>query len=121
MEVNWTGMYLTLIPSNNPYPFKFGRRQFPVRHAYVMTINKSQEQTLNRVGLYLPEPCFAHGQLYVALSRCGYPSNDMCRTGMKVVINDTFLQGRRKHLGGVRENTTNEITTPNIVLREIFR
>ena len=36
---------VTLYPSNCPFPFKFGRRQFPVRHAYVMTINKSQGQT----------------------------------------------------------------------------
>ena len=111
---------VTLYPSNNPYPFKFGRRQFPLRHAYVMTINKSQGQTFRRTGLLLPEACFAHGQLYVAFSRCGYPPNDVNNTGLKVVVYDTPIQGRQKSNGGVRTNETKGITTQNIVLKEIF-
>jgi ATP-dependent DNA helicase PIF1 len=34
-----------------------------------MTINKAQGQTIPNVGIYLLEPLFAHGQLYVALFR----------------------------------------------------
>ena len=113
---------VTLYPSNNPFPFKFGRHQFPVRHAYVMTINKSQGQTFRRTGLLLPDSVFAHGQLYVAFSRCGYPPNDKDHTGLKVVVQDTPIQGRSKTMGGVRTNIDVEgITTQNIVLKEIFR
>ena len=111
---------VTLYPSNNPYPFKFGRRQFPLRHSCVMTINKSQGQTFQRTGLLLPESCFAHGQLYVAFSRCGYPPHDKGNTGLKVVVYDTPMQGRKKSLGGIRTNETEGITTQNIVLKEIF-
>ena len=39
------------------------------------TINKAQGQTLQRVGIYLPTPCFTHGQLYVAASRVGLPEH----------------------------------------------
>ncbi|CAN0386694.1 unnamed protein product, partial [Scytosiphon promiscuus] len=45
----------------------FHRQQFPLRVCYAMTINKSQGQTLHRVGLDIRSDVFCHGQLYVAL------------------------------------------------------
>jgi ATP-dependent DNA helicase PIF1 len=48
-------------------PFKFKRKQFSIRLSFVMTINKTQGQTIANVGIYLPEPVFSHGQLYIAL------------------------------------------------------
>jgi DNA helicase Pif1, 2B domain len=50
--------------------FILRRRQLPIRLAFGMSINKAQGQSLDRVGIYLNNPVFAHGQLYVALSRC---------------------------------------------------
>ena len=63
---------ITLIPSASEragFKFQLRRRQFPVRLAFAMTINKAQGQSVRHVGLDLREPVFAHGQLYVALSR----------------------------------------------------
>ena len=57
------------------WPWPWYRRQFPVRVAYAMTINKAQGQTLERCGLQLLTPCFSHGQLYVGMSRVGHPDN----------------------------------------------
>ena len=59
---------ITLI-CENVYPFTFRRRQFPVKLAFAMTINKSQGQTFDKVGIDLRKDIFNHGQLYVAFSR----------------------------------------------------
>jgi ATP-dependent DNA helicase PIF1 len=58
-------------------PIQIRPRQFPVRPVFAMTINKSQGQTFQEIAIYLSAPVFAHGQLYVALSRLGDPRKNM--------------------------------------------
>ena len=78
-----------------------------------MTINKSQGQSLGRVGLCLPRPVFGHGQLYVALSRSGNPPSG--HRGVRIVAPDTpdgRKQGRFEGHDGVY--------TRNVVYREVL-
>jgi ATP-dependent DNA helicase PIF1 len=44
--------------------------QYPIRLAYAITIHKAQGQTFDKVRIDMGYGAFAHGQLYVALSRC---------------------------------------------------
>jgi ATP-dependent DNA helicase PIF1 len=44
--------------------------QYPLRLAWAVTIHKSQGKTFDRVVIDMGRGAFAHGQVYVALSRC---------------------------------------------------
>ncbi|KAG8370301.1 hypothetical protein BUALT_Bualt14G0102700 [Buddleja alternifolia] len=97
-EVLIPRIVLTTTASQTFVPMK--RRQFPVKLAFAMTINKSQGQTLDRVGLYLPNPIFTHGQLYVTLSRVTNP------LGLKILICNR---------PGVPRNCTRNIVYPEVL------
>jgi hypothetical protein len=74
---------ISLLPtSSTDYAFKFCHRQFPVRLAFALSINKAQGQSVKYVGLDVRVPVFAHGQLYVALSRA------TSRSRVKILLPD---------------------------------
>ncbi|XP_065321187.1 ATP-dependent DNA helicase PIF1-like [Gordionus sp. m RMFG-2023] len=97
---------IDLAPSDSQLPFTLKRQQFPIIPAFVITINKSQGQTFDHVGLFLPESVFAHGQLYVALTRCKSQNN------MKIMILPSELQGK------ILKN--DKTFTQNIIYNEIL-
>ena len=95
---------IRLSPSDTNLPFQLQRTQFPVRLAFCMTINKAQGQTFDKVGLYLPQPVFTHGQLYVALSRARS-------------LKSIFVQVETTHLQGIKNRRT---FTQNVVFKAVL-
>ena len=59
---------IKLTTSEKDLPFIFERNQFPVRVCFAMTVNKSQAQSLEKVGMDLRTNAFTNRQLYLALS-----------------------------------------------------
>jgi ATP-dependent exoDNAse (exonuclease V) alpha subunit len=81
-----------------------------------MTVNKAQGQTVPNVGVYLPEPVFSHGQLYVALSRATARSNIMI-LAVPVAQKDV---NKEKEKGKGKKKPTKDIFTKNIVYKEVL-
>lgn len=97
---------IDLAPSDTLLPFVLKRRQLPLIPAYCITINKSQGQSFEHVGVELENHVFSHGQLYVALSRSKQPKN------IHVTMNSNDLQGELL--------ADDRYFTKNVVFKEIF-
>ena len=69
---------------------------------FALTINKLQGQTLDFVGIYLKEPIFSHGQLYVAMSRARTAEK------LKILLTPVVLESMA------------DSSTRNIVYKEIL-
>jgi hypothetical protein len=91
---------INLTTRGHHWPFTLCRLQFPIKVCYSMTINKSQGQTLAKVGVYLRKPVFTHRQLYVDVPRVTNKS------GLKLLIENS--------------DGTCATTTTNIVYKEIL-
>jgi len=59
---------IKLTSSDQDLPYILEHTQFPVHLCFAMTVNKSQGQSVDQVGVNLRIPAFSSGQLYMALS-----------------------------------------------------
>ncbi len=94
---------IQLQPTDTDNPFVLNRLQFPVINAFALTINKSQGQSFEKVGIYLCANVFSHGQLYVAFSRA------TTKKGVIVQIKQQITVSRN-----------NKNFTYNCVYREVY-
>lgn len=87
------------------------RRQFPITvQGCALTINKSQGQSFNSVGIYLPRQIFSHGQLYVALSRCTTKEN------LKILVQENI----NSDCNIKQINNDSKLYVKNIVYTEVL-
>ena len=90
---------IRLLPNTEILPMPLKRLQFPVKLAFAMTINKSQEQSVEHIEISLQISVFLHRQLYVVFSRCTLVLN------ISVLFSEQSQESRR---------------TFNIVYKEVF-
>lgn len=83
--------------------------QLPLKLAYAITIHKSQGMSVNSALIKLGNGCFAHGQLYTALSRCRSLKNlriDRNICAEDIIINPAVIDFYRSIEGSKPRNET---------------
>jgi ATP-dependent exoDNAse (exonuclease V) alpha subunit len=73
--------------------------QYPIKLAWAMTIHKSQGKTFTKVIIDLGKGAFAHGQAYVALSRCRTFDGIFLKTPFRpsdIIVDDRIKEWQRK-------------------------
>ncbi|XP_034253656.1 uncharacterized protein LOC117652677 [Thrips palmi] len=88
------------------------RFQLPITLAFCVTINKSQGQTFDHVGIFLRKPVFSHGQFYVAVGRAKAQKN------VRICILKGSSQGPQNLRGG--NGSYSDVRTKNIVFRSLL-
>lgn len=100
--------------------------QIPLKLAWAITIHKSQGLTFERA-IIDAEASFAHGQVYVALSRCKTLEGMVLSTPIsnRSIINDGtvsgFVQDVEKNQPGEKELISAKLAYQNELLNELFR
>jgi ATP-dependent DNA helicase PIF1 len=89
--------------------YELVRSQFPLRRAFALTYNKSQGQTLKKVLLDVRTPLFAHGFLYIGLSRVQHPKD------VAFFVNNYLL-----HSNPSPSSWHNKPVISNVVYSEVF-
>ena len=89
------------------------RLQIPVALAFCITINKSQGQTFDYVGLFLRRPVFSHGQYFVAVSR------GKNREHVHIAVVNGILQGKVCRFSGGNSRSSC-VKTKNIEIKELL-
>ena len=68
------------------------RVQFPVPLSFVVTVHRSQGQTLNRAVFYLRRDVLMHGCVYVGLSRVRNYADIIILTTEDTIFSSSFVQ-----------------------------
>lgn len=85
--------------------------QYPIKLAWAITIHKSQGQTLTDVIIDMQTGAFAHGQLYVALSRCRSLSGVRLRAPVRrsdIIFDARVLEFRKRSLRDAAGTSTGD-------------